>query len=135
MLIVCLYQYCRWRSNYQGEGSLTGLNTPHCRACHKPEQEFSTSHVVFFSCSMFVVLIIDGTVDHQRLISFPSYIENNLHRRGSRYLTPLSTILWKSFNDGSYNGRFSSNIQWLLQIASSLRCQNRMKHGIFSDDH
>jgi len=54
-LIVCLYLYGYWRSNYQeGVGNpLTSLTPSHLRACPKPGLGFLTSYVVSVKMILF----------------------------------------------------------------------------------
>ena len=49
---ICLYRFCRWRSNYQEEGveiPLTGLNPPHFCACPKLGLGFRTPYIILCS--------------------------------------------------------------------------------------
>jgi len=57
--IICLYLYCRWRSNHQereGWDLINWLNPATFCTCPKPRPEFPTSYVmVFFYVQRFEV--------------------------------------------------------------------------------
>ena len=59
ILVVWLYRYCRWRSNYKGWGGMqfTGLSPPYFHTCSKPGPEFQR-HMSLSVCCVFHLFIV-----------------------------------------------------------------------------
>ena len=59
ILVVWLYRYCRWRSNYKSWVGMqfTGLSPPYFHTCSKPGPEFQR-HMTWYVCYVFHLFIV-----------------------------------------------------------------------------
>ena len=59
ILVVCLYRYCRWISNYKSWVSMqfTGLSPPYYHTCSQPGSEFQR-HMSSSVCCVFHLFIV-----------------------------------------------------------------------------
>ena len=69
ILAVCLYRYCRWRSNYKCWVGMqfTGLSQPYFHTCSKQRQEYQR-HILWYVCCVFYLFIVSISIMFVRIL-------------------------------------------------------------------